>query len=207
MQKFLTSCVIAFLFFAHPVHSFSQSGDLAVISNSHLMSMTYEPENSPGTVKPQFSISAPSGNRNGEPESDCKPAVNASAQDFLFMQNVIIDFFNAMNKGNIKGLQTACSTNAAFKTHLQDQYGNHHIIDETVSSLIPFVAQAGNCFNLDMQFELLPPDISSMQFRTPYICLVNNVVSHCGVCTFEFEMTDQSWKIKQMVDTRSRVCK
>ena len=207
MQKFISSCVGAFLFFAHPVHSFSQSGDLLVTAEDQLISMVPETVQTNSVVKQPFNIVQKSATPDGVPESECNPSVSASAQDYLLMQNVIIDFFNAMNKGSINGLQAVCTKNATFKTHLQDQYGNHHIMDETISSLIPFVAQAGNCFNLDIQFELLPPDVSSMQFRTPYIFLVNNAVSHCGVCTFEFEIADGGWKIKQMVDTRSRSCK
>lgn len=208
MPKFISSCVVVLFIFAHSVHSFSQSGSLAVLSGSYLTSMVNEePDRSNTSVKTQPVVKEPTETPKNTPESDCNIAVAVSAKEILSMQNVIIDFFNAMNKGDIKGLQVACTNKVAFKTHLQDQYGNHHIMDETLASLVPFVAQAGNCFNLEMQFELLPPDMSSMQFRTPYICLVNNVVSHCGVCTFEFEMTGNEWKIKQMVDTRSRSCK
>jgi hypothetical protein len=211
MRKPVFICIssVFLLFTSAPV--FSQVTEMALLSSGNVTdALQYNLMESPTEglsllIVPEFSWAH---SDPGEPVTSVAVPDECKAEaELAAMQLAIIQFFTAMEGGKIDQLKEACTPAVSFKTHLQDQMGNHHILEESIQDLVPFVAKSGNCFNIDVRYELLPPDPSSMQFRAPYMFYVNDQISHCGVCTFELEKTGNDWKIKQMIDTRSRSCK
>lgn len=205
MRKRTTICVLSVFLFSTCTALFSQVTEIALLTPVNFASF-------PQPVFFDIPSAVPSNSIASTEISDNSDAVVKSpdriADDETFaMQSAISNFFNAFGTGKTDCLKESCTVDVAFKTHLQDQTGNHHIFDESIDDLIPFVSKSGTCFNINVQYELLSPDPSSMQFRAPYTFYINDQVSHCGVCTFELEKVGMEWKIKQMIDTRSRSCK
>lgn len=130
-----------------------------------------------------------------------------SPQDMAGIASAIETFFFSLQHGNPAEMRQVCAPAAAFKTHMQDQNGNHIIIDETMQDLTAFAVQAGGkMFNIRVEFEMIPPEAGMLDFRAPYRFYVNDSLSHCGVCSFELTRIGTEWKIKQMIDSRSRIC-
>jgi hypothetical protein len=132
--------------------------------------------------------------------------VTAKSDDQM-IESLIDGFFSAMETGSVADLKNACTSDVKFQTHMQDQKGNHYIFDENINNMVKFVSGTRNGqFGVRVDYELLPPDASTTGFRALYVFYLNEQVSHCGVCTFDMDKAGGTWKIKHMVDTRSRAC-
>ena len=131
----------------------------------------------------------------------------SETENAMAAASIINTFFTALEKGSTGDLRNACTKDVRFQTHMQDQTGNHHIFDENIQDMVRFAASngAGN-YGVDIEYQLLPPDASATGYRAMYIFYLNGYISHCGVCSFEMGKTDEGWKIKRMIDTRSRKC-
>jgi hypothetical protein len=141
------------------------------------------------------------------PSEVLEVSVAPVAPEFVAASSVIDCFFSSMRHGSATDLRQACSREVAIRTHLQDQKGNHIILNESISDLLGFVSQSGGrFFDIDVTYEVLPPDPGSLDFRAPYYLSINGKLSHCGVYTFELERIGSDWKIKQAMDTRARQC-
>ncbi len=130
-------------------------------------------------------------------------ATAQTAEDSV--KTVIQTLFTAMKKADSSLLKSCLADDVTFQTVRSNPSGMNEVLSEKASDFLRQVA-ASIPGSLDEQisFDVVRCSGPLSMAWTPYRFYFNGQFSHCGVNSFVLVRVNGNWKIRYVIDTRSR---